>query len=61
MSDFCCRLLRAQTLTVTFKTPFDSLAETTLAVRSTTDVSSQISKWWCLLEKARTHFDENPV
>jgi site-specific DNA recombinase len=40
------RLLRAQTLTVTFKTPFDSLAETTLAVRSTTDVFSQSSKWW---------------
>jgi len=40
------RLLRAQTLTVSFKKPFDSLAETTLAVRSTTDVFSQSSKWW---------------
>ena len=42
------RLLRAQTLTVSFKKPFDSLAETTLAVRSTTDVFSQSSKWWSL-------------
>ena len=40
------RLLRAQTLTVTFKRPFDSLAETTLAVRSTTDVSTQNCYWW---------------
>ncbi len=40
------RLLRAQTLTVSFKKPFDLLAETTLAVRSTTDVSAQCSRWW---------------
>jgi hypothetical protein len=40
------RLLRAQTLTVTFKRPFDLLAETTLAVRSTTDVSTLNSFWW---------------
>jgi len=44
------RLLRAQTLTVSFKKPFDSLAETTLAVRSTTDVFSQSSKWWWSLK-----------
>jgi hypothetical protein len=40
------RLLRAQTLTVSFKKPFDLLAETTTAVRSTTDVSAQCSRWW---------------
>jgi site-specific DNA recombinase len=40
------RLLRAQTLTVTFKTPFDSLAETTLANRNTSDISEQCSRWW---------------
>ena len=40
------RLLRAQTLTVSFKKPFDSLAETTIAVRSTSDVSEQCSRWW---------------
>jgi hypothetical protein len=42
------RLLRAQILTVSFKKPFDLLAETTLAVRSTTDVSTINSKWWSL-------------
>jgi hypothetical protein len=52
--------LRAQTLTVSFKKPFDLLAETNLAVRSTNDVSQQCSGWWCLLEKVRTVFDENP-
>ncbi len=40
------RLLRSQTLTVTFTKPFDSLAETVIAVRSTTDVSEQCSRWW---------------
>jgi len=42
------RLLRAQTLTVSFKRPFDSLAETTIAVRSMTDVSAINSRWWSL-------------
>ncbi len=40
------RLLRAQTLTVSFKKPFDSLAETVIAVRSTNDFSEQSSRWW---------------
>jgi len=55
------RHLRAQTLTVSFKKPFDLLAENTVAVRNAPDDFSRISKWWCLLEKVRTHFDENPV
>jgi hypothetical protein len=37
------------------------LAENTVAVRSTTDISAQSSKWWCLLDKVRTYFDENPT
>jgi predicted Zn-ribbon and HTH transcriptional regulator len=40
------RLLRAQTLTVSFKKPFDLLAETNLVVRSTSEVSAQSSEWW---------------
>jgi hypothetical protein len=40
------RLLRAQTLTVTFTKPANSLAETNIFVRSTTDVSAQSSRWW---------------
>jgi hypothetical protein len=52
------RILRAQTLTVSFKTPWNYLAETTLAVRSTESLSQQCSEWWCLLDKVRTHFDQ---
>ena len=54
------RLLRAQTLTVSFKTPWNLLAETTVALRSVSDASARNSRWWCLLNKARTFFDENP-
>ena len=40
------RRLRSQTLTVSLKKPFDLLAKTTVAVRSTNDVSAQLSLWW---------------
>ena len=40
------RLLRAQTLTVSFAKPFNSLAETNLAVREIQSVSEQCSRWW---------------
>ena len=53
-------LLCAQTLTASFKKPWNLLAETNLAVRSTVDFSATNSNWWSLLDKARTFFDENP-
>jgi len=40
------RLLRAQTLTVSFKKPFDLLAETVLSVRDLSDEPSRCSRWW---------------
>jgi hypothetical protein len=40
------RLLRAQTLTVSFKSPWHFLAETNLAVRRTGSVLEQNSIWW---------------
>jgi hypothetical protein len=40
------RLLRSQTVTVSFTKPANLLAETNFFVRSTTDVSAQSSKWW---------------
>jgi hypothetical protein len=40
------RFLRAQTLTVSFKKPFDSLAETVVAVRDLADDNSRCSRWW---------------
>jgi hypothetical protein len=54
------RFIRAQTLAVTLKTPLNSLAKTTVAVRSTSNVSAINSLWWWLLDKVRTFFDENP-
>ena len=54
------RLLRAQNLTVSFKTPWDSLAKTTLSVRSTADASARCAEMWSLLDTARTHFEANP-
>ena len=40
------RLIRSQTLTVSFKKHWSSLAETNLAVRSTTDENFRNSRWW---------------
>jgi hypothetical protein len=40
------RLLRAQTLTVSFKKPFDLLAETVVAVRDLSDDFARCSRWW---------------
>jgi hypothetical protein len=40
------RLLRAQTLTVSFKKPWGLLAETNIALRSVSDVSERNSRWW---------------
>ena len=54
------RLLRDQSLTVSFVNPWQALAETNLAVRDTNDLPAQCANWWCLLDKARTFFDENP-
>jgi hypothetical protein len=52
--------LRSQTLTVSFKNPSNLLAENAVAAPSATSDSERNSRWWCLLEKARTYFDENP-
>jgi hypothetical protein len=43
---------------VAFKTPWNYLAQTTVAVQSTDDISLQSSRWWCLLDKTRTFFDQ---
>ena len=43
------RLLRAQTLTVSFKKPWDLLAQTTIAARSAPDRNSQSPAWCTVL------------
>ena len=54
------RRLRDQSLTVSFLNPWKSLAETTIAVRNTAEVSHRSAKWWRLLDEVRTFFDEHP-
>jgi hypothetical protein len=54
------RLIRSQTLTVSFKNHWNLLAETTVAARSAPDEISRSEKWWCLLTEVRTVFEENP-
>jgi hypothetical protein len=55
------RLLCAQTVTVSFKKPFDSLAETTVNARSAPDSSTVNSIWWRRRElNPIPHFSQNP-
>jgi site-specific DNA recombinase len=51
------RLLRAKTLRVSFKKPWNFLAETNLAVRCTNSFSERNSLWVVLLDTARTYFE----
>jgi len=54
------RLLRGQTLTVTFKEPWNLLSKTVSAARQRDEknpMGSQRVLWWCLLDKVRTHFE----
>ena len=44
------RLLRDQSLTVSFVNPWQALAETNLAVRDTNDLPAQCANWWALLD-----------
>jgi len=55
------RLLRAQTLTVSFKKPFDSLAKTTVAANLAASENERNSIWWCFLTDNRTVFEEKTV
>ena len=62
------RFLHAQTLRVSFKKPWDFLAETNLAVCATASVSEQTSLWWrrgelnpCPRRYPRSHLHVYPV
>jgi site-specific DNA recombinase len=44
------RVLRAQTLTISFLKPWDSLVETNLTARSAAADFDQTSRWWTLLD-----------
>jgi len=55
------RQIRSQTLTVSFKKPFDSLAKTTVAANLAASENERNSIWWCFLTDNRTVFEEKTV
>jgi len=59
MHEHSC-LLQAQTLSVEFKKPWNSLAEINVVAHRADKNFLESPKWWSLLEEARTFFDENP-
>jgi hypothetical protein len=60
MRENVSRLLRAETLAVEFRKPWNSLAETVIASRNLPDNSARNQLWCDLLDRARTYFEENP-
>ena len=48
-----------QTLTVSFIKPWQSLAETNLAILADNEFTLTSVKWWALLDVVRTFFDQN--
>jgi hypothetical protein len=57
---FLFRLLRAQTLSVSFKKPWNYLARTTVALRGTESLLERNYLMVELLDRARTHFESDP-
>ncbi|MFA5926488.1 MAG: hypothetical protein WC831_06225 [Parcubacteria group bacterium] len=54
------RRISARTLAVDFKIPWQMLAETNAEAENAETKTALNRKWWCLLEKVRTHFQQNP-
>jgi len=54
------RRISARTLAVDFKIPWDFLVETNAETENAETKIALNRKWWCLLEKVRTHFQQNP-
>ena len=52
--------VRDQTLTVTFRKPWDSLAQTVESSFGDNEYPHGSEKWWALLDIVRTFFSENP-
>jgi len=57
---FANRQISQQKLSIDFKKPFDLLANLTAEARGEAPSEAANSIWWCLLEKVRTHFRQNP-
>ena len=60
---FVNRRLAAGKLAIDFKNPWNYLAEMPAEARgeAPSEANSGVNQlWWCLLEKVRTHFEQNP-
>jgi len=57
---FVNRRLAAGALSVSFKKPWNYLAEMPAEARREAPSEATNRLWWCLLEKVRTHFEQNP-
>ena len=54
------RRLAAGKLAIDFKNPWNYLAEMPAEARREAPSEATNRLWWCLLEKVRTHFEQNP-
>jgi len=54
------RRLAAGKLAIDFKKPFNFLAKLPAEARGEAPSEVANSIWWCLLEKVRIHFEQNP-
>jgi len=57
------RRLATGKLAIDFKNPWNYLAEMPAEARgeAPSEANHAVNKlWWCLLEKVRTHFEQNP-
>ncbi|MBP6855501.1 MAG: hypothetical protein KBC26_00775 [Candidatus Pacebacteria bacterium] len=57
---FVNRRLAAGKLAIDFKNPWHFLAEMPAEARREAPSEATNQLWWCLLEKVRTHFEQNP-
>jgi len=57
---FVNRRLAAGKLAIDFKNPWNYLAEMPAKARGEAPSEATNQLWWCLLEKVRTHFEQNP-
>jgi hypothetical protein len=59
-TSFVNRRLAAGVLSVSFKKPWNYLAEMPAEARGEAPSEVANKLWWCLLDKVRTHFQQNP-
>jgi hypothetical protein len=57
---FANRQISQQKLSIDFKKPFNFLVNLPAEARGKVPSEAANSIWWCLLDKVRTHYQQNP-